>query len=328
MFAPGFGEEVMQTGDVPEAWLGQRIAADKRFPVAMVGHLFKALTGRRPLDFPSDSDPNKYLAWSSEAATLSAIATSFAESDFNLKVAIRGLVLSPYFRAANSSELTPERAAQLDKLGTGHLLTPEAFNRKLTAVLGFPWNRDDGRSTFLQDYNLLYGGIDSDAVTKRLTEPNGIIASIAWRVANRVSCLATSWEFNQTPDVRALLPLVTMDTVPEDELAQPIAANVDLIRQNIQYLYSRILGENVALDSPQVDLVYTLFLDTWREGRAGLADDSIDNNVHYTCQNRFNPITFVEHPEESRLAEDPDYVIRSWMAVLTFFFADYRFLYE
>jgi hypothetical protein len=36
----------------------------------------------------------------------------------------------------------------------------------------------------------------------------------------------------------------------------------------------------------------------------------------------------VEHPEDSRLAADPDYVIRSWMAVLTFFFADYKFLYE
>jgi hypothetical protein len=137
-----------------------------------------------------------------------------------------------------------------------------------------------------------------------------------------------SWEFNQPVEARALFPLVTLTTVPEDELAQPITANVDAIRQNIQYLYSRILGETVAVDGPEVDLAYTLFLDTWREGRAGLADDTIDTNVHYTCQNRYNPVTFVEHPEDSRLAADPDYVIRSWMAVLTFFFADYKFLYE
>lgn len=328
MFAPGFDKELIQTGEVPEVWLGQRIANDKRFPVAMVNHLFKALMGRAPLDFPRDSDPNNYVAWSSEAAVLGTITQAFVDSNFNLKVAIRELVLSPFFRATNAAELTPDRAAQLDQVGTGHLLTPEALNRKIAAVLGYSWNRDDGRSIFLQDYNLLYGGIDSDAVTQRLTQPNGIIASIAWRVANRVSCLATSWEFNQTPDVRALLPLVTMETVPEDELAQAIPANVDAIRQNIQYLYSRILGETVALDSAEVDLAYTLFLDTWREGRAGLADDSIDTNVHYTCQNRYNPLTFVEHPEGSGLAADPDYVIRSWMAVLTFFFADYKFLYE
>jgi mono/diheme cytochrome c family protein len=329
MFAPGFGKELIQTGEVPEAWLAQHIAADKRFPVAMVGHLFKALMGRATQNFPSDSDPNHYLAWASESQELTRISTAFVDSGFNLKVALRELVLSPFFRAANATgELSADRAAQLDQLGTGHLLTPEALNRKITAVLGFPWNRDDGRSVFLQDYNLLYGGIDSDAVTQRLTQPNGIIASIAWRVANRVSCLATSWEFNQTPDLRVLLPLVSMDTLPEDELAQAVPANVDAIRQNIQHLYSRILGETVAVDGPEVDLVYNLFLDTWREGRAGLANDTIDRNVHYTCQNRYNPVTFVEHPEEGRLAEDPNYVIRSWMAVLTFFFADYRFLYE
>lgn len=328
MFAPGYGKELMQTGEVPEVWLGQHIANDKRFPVAMVNHLFKALMGRAPLSFPRDADPNKYVAWSSEDAVLGAITQAFVDSNFNLKVAIRELVLSPYFRAANAVELTPDRAAQLDQMGTGHLLTPEAMNRKIAAVLGYAWNRDDGRSIFLSDYNLLYGGIDSDAVTQRLTQPNGIIASIAWRVANRLSCLGVSWEFNQTAETRALFPLVTMQTVPEDELAQPIPANVDAIRQNIQYLYSRVLGETVAVDGPEVDLVYTLFIDTWREGRAGLADDTIDTNVHYTCQNRYNPVTFVEHPEETRLAADPDYVIRSWMAVLTFFFADYKFLYE
>jgi hypothetical protein len=328
MFAPGFGKELIQTGEVPEVWLGQHIANDKRFPVAMVNHLFKALMGRAPLAFPKDSDPNKYVAWSSEDAVLGEVSKAFVDSNFNLKVAIRELILSPYFRAVNAAELTEERAAQLDQVGTGHLLTPEALNRKISAVLGYPWNRDDGRSIFLSDYNLLYGGIDSDAVIKRLTQPNGIIASIAWRVANRVSCLGVSWEFNQAAEARALFPLVTMETVPEDELAQPITANVDAIRQNIQYLYSRVLGETVAVDGPEVDLVYTLFLDTWREGRAGLADDTIDTNVHYTCQNRYNPITFAEHPEESRLAADPDYVIRSWMAVLTFFFADYKFLYE
>jgi hypothetical protein len=328
MFAPGFGDQLIQTSDVPEQWLGQHIAEDKRFPGAMVGHLFKAIIGRAPMDFPEDSDPNKYVAWSTENTVLGNIASEFEQSGFNLKVAIRGIVLSPYFRASNVAAPSAERAVQLDRVGTGHLLTPEVLDRKIGAILGFPWTRDDGRSVFLSDFNLLYGGIDSDAVTKRLTEPNGIMASIAWRVANRLSCLATSWEFNHPAEQRALLTLVNMDTLPEDEIAQPIAANVDLIRQNIVHLYSRVLGETVSADSAAVDLVYNVFLDTWREGRAGLANDSLGTNVLYTCQSRVDPITHQEMPEEARLAADPDYVIRSWMAVLTFFFADYRFLYE
>jgi hypothetical protein len=38
--------------------------------------------------------------------------------------------------------------------------------------------------------------------------------------------------------------------------------------------------------------------------------------------------TRAELPEEDKLRQDPNYVIRSWMAVTTYLLSDYAFLYE
>ena len=42
------------------------------------------------------------------------------------------------------------------------------------------------------EYKILYGGIDSDDVTERITDPNGIMANIQMRMANELACLSTA----------------------------------------------------------------------------------------------------------------------------------------
>jgi hypothetical protein len=74
--------------------------------------------------------------------------------------------------------------------------------------------------------------------------------------------------------------------------------------------------------------VFDLFLKTWREGRSKLASDSVGRDLPWECQYRRAPGMDEDLPEDQRLSRDENYVIRSWMAVITYMLADYRFLYD
>jgi hypothetical protein len=329
MFLPGFGQEQMQVSDYDDAlqWLGQRIASDKRFPLAVVRSAIESLTGRAPLDFPEDPSGSAYVAWQAQDALVRSVADAFVESGFNYKTVVEQIVLSPYYRAANTTVTDEAGLAQLSEFGTGTLLPPELLHRKMMSTLGFSWGIANAPS-LLSDFRILYGGIDSESVTERLTTPNGLMSAIMWRMANEVSCRGVSYDFAKATADRFLFPYVTVDTVPEDEFGEEVPESVGAIRQNIQYLMGRMLGEELADDSAEVDAVYGLFLDTWKEGRGRINNESVQRNLTWACQYRQDLITGVEIPEDQRLAEDGDYVIRSWMAVLTYLIADYRFLYE
>src|SRR5690606_19030976 len=141
MFLPGFGDEQMQVSDYGNAvqWLGQRIAADERFPLAVVRNMYTRLIGKAPIDFPEDPNDGSYVAWAAQDETVRAISAAFVENNFNLKVVIERLVKSPFFRAKQTSATSEQRLAQLGELGTARFLTPERLHRKLLATLGFAW---------------------------------------------------------------------------------------------------------------------------------------------------------------------------------------------
>ncbi len=329
MFAPGFGKEKMMLDEFDAApqWLGQRIAADPRFPLSVVRNMYQALIGEAPVDFPEDPTDGSFPAWEAQDETIRAITEAFVASDFNLKVVIEQLVMSPYFRAVNTTATDPARLAQLGSVGTGRLLTPELLNRKIETVFGSPW-LDGNRPTLLNGLNILYGGIDSDSVTARLTVPNGMMSAIMWRASTELACRKAPGDFTREVDRRRLFPYVELDTVPEDEVGDPIEANVDAIRENLVYLYDRLLGEELVAGSAEETRVMDLFVRTWREGRAKLASEEVGRDLPYECQFRRNPGADQELPEDEQLRRDENYVIRSWMAVLTYLIADYRFLYD
>ncbi len=329
MFLPGYGEEQMQVNDYPQAlqWLGQRVAADPRFPLSVVRNVYQSLVGEEPLSFPDDPLDGTYPAWEAQEATIRSIASDFVASDYNLKTVIQQIVLSPYYRAKNTTATSEERLAQLGAVGTGQLLTPELLHRKILATVGIPW-RFNNRDALMNEYKILFGGIDSDSVTERLTVPNGIMSAIGWRMANEVSCKAVSYDFSKPTEDRWLFPKTELDVVPEDDLAKPDPKGEETIKQNIQHMYALILGERLAMDSPEMARAYGLFLDTWREGRSKLAAEEVDRNLPGDCQYRRDPFNNVDIPEDQRLTRDENYVIRSWMAVTTYLLSDYRFLYE
>jgi hypothetical protein len=328
MFAPGFIGETMEVSEFNAApqWLAKRISGDPRFSLAVVYTLLRALTGQDPLTYPGDPKAAGYdsalAAWETEEATLRAISTAFSEGGYNLKTATRDIVLSSYFRAASIAPgAKPADAARLADIGTARLSTPEVLARKILATTGIPWARDwDSKGWLGTDYRILYGGIDSDIVVDRLMSPNGIMAAVQARLANEVACAATAWDFLQPQAKRFLFPKVLLTDTPDTGAAA--------IRQNIQYLHAQLLGEDLKPDDPELGRTYQLFVDTLAEGTLKLKSKEVSGSLTWACQGRRNPITGVDLPDAERLNDDKAYVVRAWMAVVTYLLSDYRFFYE
>lgn len=336
MDAPGFGKEEMTVEDFGKApeWTAKHIATDPRFVQAMIRIVYQGLTGRPALEYPADTKLPHYaaslVAWNAQDSTFRLVGEKFVESNYNLKVVLRELVLSPYFRAAHITEKPDaERAVELAEIGTERLSTPMLLARKIEAVTGIPWTRGwDQNDQLMTNFHILYGGIDSETINKRLSVPNGVMASVQWRMANEVSCNSVATDFNKPKDARTLFRKVELDDFPETDSGDAIPAAVSRIKDNIRYLHAHVLGQELAEKDPEIERTYRLFLDTWKEGKQLLAAETVGNWLVWQCQARVNPETGEELPEEQRLNQDPNYTVRAWMAVVTYLLSDYEFLYE
>jgi len=335
MFAPGYADELMPVQNYGSAqrWLGARIVADPRFTLSIVRNLYTALTGHTPLEYPSQAEAGYtqlVTAWEAQDRAFRQLTEALEASKLDLRVALRGLVLSPYFRAANvEGPLSEIDQRILTDVGTGRLSIPELMDRKVYATVGFHWARDWNQNPYLRgDFGILYGGIDSNAVTTRLTAINSVMTGVQWRMANEVACSATAFDFTVAKKDRQLLKYVDLETTPIGTDGADDPAQVAAIKQNIQHLHERFWGTRPALDDPELLLTYGLFLDTWREGLQGVAAGEISESLSYRCMGRVNPQTGEELPEAQRIGRDPRYTVRAWMAVLTYLMSDYQFLYE
>lgn len=336
MVAPGFGGEVMPTADFGRAqqWLAQRIVADPRFVLSTVYTVFRGITGQQPLDYPIDTLASDYesqlSAWLTQDAAFQRIGKQFSADNMRFKTVVRELVLSPYFRAKNlDSSASAMQQAELAPLGSGRLATPERLSAKIYAATGVQWARNAQQQPYLiDDYRVLYGGIDSNSVTERLSQPNGIIASVAERMANEVACASTAYDFSRPAAERKLFPTVAIGDVPETPIGAAVPESVTRIRATLQHLHEQLLGEKLASDSPEIDRSYAIFLDTWHElSHAATAMDR-NQNLAWACRARVNPQTGMDLPVAERIERDENYTIRSWMAVMTYLLSDYAFLYE
>ncbi len=337
MRLPGFEGADLPEGDYPTSiqWLGQQIAADDRFAVSVVQIMYRGITGREALVEPNDPSMDDYgadlAAFKVQQQVLAEIASKFRDNSYNLKTVIKELVKSPYFRARNTSETSEDRLMELADVGTAKFLTPEQLHRKIEAVTGYPWRNGVNGVDYLlsgNEYRIFYGGIDSNSITERIDEPNGLMANIAARMSNEMGCWATARDFSKAPADRLLFPYVEPSFVPEEENGFAVPAVTDALKANIQYLYLHILGEQVELNSPEVNRAYELFVAIWEDGKAGLADETYGVQMPNPCRAQNDWWTGEPLPEERQIVNDPDYTIRAWMGVVTYLLADYRFLHE
>lgn len=332
MRPPGFGDAMMPSQERPGGlqWLAAQTAGDARFSIAVVENTYHVLMGREPVSpGVEDGTPEasaRQEAWTLQRESFERIARRFEESGYNYKTVVRELVLSPWFRAAGAAD--EASAGVVLDAGRHRLLTPEELDRSIEALTGYRWADGGGESRLREDYAILYGGIDSDAIVERLEDPNGVMIAIAERMAVEVACRHLPRDLSLDPADRVLMPFVDGEVVPETEQGFAIPEAEQAIRENIRYLLLRLLGEEHALDSVEVDVTYELFVATWQEGRALVASGDLDNELPWECQSRTHVYTGAELPDSRRVDRDRDYVIRAWMATLTYLLRDIRFLYQ
>jgi hypothetical protein len=346
MKAPGFGDVVMppELSTTSLGWMTAQAVEDRRFAMSAVHVMWKGLSGDDPIKPPTDPHDEGYLegirAAEMQQKIFDEVVQAFIDSDYNLKTVVKELVKTPYYRAYNATGLDEVRELELAQLGTGRLLIPEQLHRKIEAVTGQPWRPNAESSDFLLDfgqYRIFYGGIDSDTVVERITEPNGIMANVAKRMSNEIACATTAMDFTRDPGNRNLFPFVDPTFKPEDGNGFEVPAAASAIRANIQYLHAKLLGEYLDQNSPEINRTYELFLNVWKEGQRGLKAPSDDPEamgaMEYgtalpgTCAATTDFWTGNDLGDKA-ITEDPNYTIRAWMAVMSYLLSDYRFLHE
>jgi hypothetical protein len=329
MFTPGFNSTELPPSDKAVAlqWLAEKTITDNRFPLAIARQTFAGVTGLPVIDgTEAILDPGLKDAWLQQSAFLEQLATDFADDGFQYKGLVKQIVLSHYYRTIGEVSATE---ATLTLAGTAKLLSPEQLNRKIEMTTGLPWRKYRTSSDYLLDrYRMLYGGLDSNSVTDRLDEPNGIIANIGLRMATEVACVTVTNDFVVQQNQRRLFPWVEPGYQPITPDGLPVPEAIHRIKKNLQYLHYRLNGEQLALDGPEIDGLYQLWHDTWWEGRQRVAAEEESTSLHYLCDVHHDYWTGQILPAEERLYADIDYTLRAWMAVMTFELSDYRFLYQ
>lgn len=290
-------------------WLAEQAVADPRFAPTMVKHVFSIVLGRpllnEPVGAPSAKRSGHFRAYEEQQEAIRTWAKDFIASDYNLKLLVKAIALSPFYRARFQTVSTPESEHMWHDLGRAQLLKPLELDRKLRAIFGatfqtFPlW--EDG---LLKKYRILYGGIDSNTIEQRLYEPNGLMGGVQQLIANNVSCRQSSREFDQPVGDRLLLSGVELDTT--DEAA---------IRATLVHLHERLAGERVEPTSEAINISYKLFTEVRDEGAQEVAAKNISAKLGRPC-------------EAGDITEDPTFVVRAWAAVINYLMQSFDFLYN
>jgi hypothetical protein len=268
--------------------------------------------GRRPLLPPQDIDDPfftpKRRAYLEQRREIRDIAARFAKSGFNLKSVFKALVASPFYRVdgLEAAVTNPARRAELDDVGVMHLLTPEQLERKVAAVFGRRWGRlDDSDSKF----GILYGGIDSKAVTERMSDPSGAMGAIQRMMANDVACKNVPADFALEPARRRLFPGVEPGDLPGTPEGDA------KILKAVVHLHAHLLGREHGVEHPEVDRTFRLFTGILEEAKA---TKGLEKQESYFCR----------AGKEEKRSPDPHYTLRAWRAVVTYLLRQDDFLYE
>jgi hypothetical protein len=175
---------------------------------------------------------------------------------------------------------------------------------------------------------VFFGGINSDDITRRITTPNGLMASVVQRMSTEVACGSVAQDFVRPRAERKLFPYVDHSYQPEDANGFPIPGAVEAIYENIRFLHGWLLGEWLPHGHVDLEESYSLFYDTWMEGNEALASGAVGETLISTCQASKDQATGLKLPNDKRITADPVYTVRAWQAVLTYLMSDYRFIYE
>jgi len=315
-------------------WLVSKMVKDNRFAMASVKMFYTAIFGHNPIKKPQLTDVNykeAIQAYNYQNKIFTQIRNKFIVNKLNAKIIIKELIKSPLYR---TKATTSNNSILAKNIGQAKLITPEELHQKLKNLTGLYWtgyylesykqNDEKYRHKLLQnDMKILYGGINSNSVTKRTTQLNGVMAKVQLRMAMEMSGMVTSNDFSKAKKDRKLFPFITKLLDPIDN------QSIDLIKKNIKYLHKYLLNEELDINDPEIEATYKLFYDTWKEGRTRVANKNESDHINYNWYINRNLSTGVKIANrDDYILYDTNYVMRSWTAVIAYLLSDFKFLYE
>ena len=220
MREPGFDGQIAPNAENSLQWLAEQIVADDRFAEATVKFWWPAILGVEVAQPPEDRNDSNFeamlLASNAQSAEVERLAEAFRTGiaggkPYNLKDLLVEIVLLPWFRTESIEDDDPVRAAALRNAGGERLLSPEELSWKTQTLTGHGWRRRVLTWKSIQEdvsllndpdseYNLTYGGIDSDAVTERADDMTAVMAAVAQSHAAETSCPIVRRELLLLPD--------------------------------------------------------------------------------------------------------------------------------
>ena len=132
------------------------------------------------------------------------------------------------------------------------LLSPEQVERKVGAIFGERWNRLNDQLA------MLYGGIDSKAVTERAADPSGAMGAIQRIMANDVALKNTAMDFSRKPADRKLFQAPFRAGIRLDAYQLlPLAKALDLPRVNL------LIADDVHTNDAFLEFVEAVGSQAW-----------------------------------------------------------------
>lgn len=324
---PGFNGEKL-AGYAPDdvaptgmlQWLGDALVKDQRFSRAIVRIIYEGLFGQELLLSPSDSSTDaEKEAFNTQRRWINELSSSLVDNGWNVKVVIKAMLLSPYYRARSIDNPGIETT---DHIGASQRLAPLALQRKLQATVGFAWDE-----LWVTDSQLMYGGINSDDVVEELKEASGLADAMHQRMAVEMGCRATSYDFALKPEDRLLFPTIDYTVLPFDPAdGSDLPENIAAIKDAIARLHWTLYGEQVEIDSADVSEVYDLYKRVLLHLREKNPGRFLSANCRAT--NSYNPDGTQGDILEQKLEYDFSYSLHAWMAVMVYLLSDFRFIYE
>ena len=365
MLPPGFDGREAPDADNSLQWLAAQIAADPRFAEAAVKFWRPAIMGAETAAPPADRAHPDFAglltASRAQAAEIERLAAGFRSgfaggAPYNAKDLFVEMVMSPWFRAESAAGAGPLRRAALRQAGAERLLTPEELARKTDAIAGYRWGRHaagfvgevghlDGEGEHGGGYETLYGGIDSNGVFERARAVTPLMAAVAQAHAVQVSCAVVMREFYLWPQSRRrLFAGIDARDTPESQTPRG-GSGAARIRRKLAELHWKLFGARAAVDSPDVEAAYRLFVTVWRRKRAAEGPRFLDGNIECPIDDAayfdgiLDNVVASDAQGNSRIdwerveavwdfdLDDAGYAARTWVVVLAALMTDYRYLH-
>jgi len=221
MREPGLFDKKITERDTTLRALADLIVAEPLFLTASASFWWSPVFGKPLLYKPAVEADNGYAAkLAAYRAQLEAIE-GFAEAlsvRFDAKDMLVEMFMSAWFSGETVASYAFDSAHYESKFGSEQLLTPEQLAKKTRALTGVAWRTSVSASgnvnSKFDELGVLFGGIDSEAVTSRAIELTPTMTTVLMTVATESSCIAVARQFAKPRDSRSLFTLVEETTKP------------------------------------------------------------------------------------------------------------------